>query len=58
VLLRGERAVVSKLAGIRFLKKQMILYKSRESNSLLEKPEIKFLERKANSNSLGKCKDK
>jgi hypothetical protein len=35
----------------------MIFYKARESNSLLEKPEIKFLARKANSNSLGKCKE-
>jgi hypothetical protein len=35
----------------------MIFYKARESNSLLEKLQIKFLARKANSNSLGKYKE-
>jgi hypothetical protein len=35
-----------------------LFYKAREINSLLEKPEIKLLARKANSNSLGKCKEK
>ncbi|HVD35879.1 MAG TPA: hypothetical protein VNB68_00605, partial [Nitrososphaeraceae archaeon] len=58
LLLQGEPPVFSKLAGIRFLKKKMIFYKARESNSLLVKSEIKFLARKANSNSLGKYKEK
>jgi hypothetical protein len=51
LLLQVEPAVFSKLAGIRFLKKKMIFYKAKESNSLLEKPETKFLARKANSNT-------
>jgi hypothetical protein len=42
LFLEGEPAVFCKLGGIRLLKKKMIFYKARESNSLLEKPEIKI----------------
>jgi hypothetical protein len=54
----GRTYFFSKVAGIRFLKKNLIFFKARESTSMLEKPEIKFLVRKAKSNSLGKCKEK